>query len=248
MPESVSTSANGDRTTPPRASGSLQEFYDYLSKRHLLAGRSGERFDAAEAYRMGKPLQKLWQLTETSASEFADEVARFFVLPRIGLADLMAATPRAEKFSARFLRESSVFPCSGEGGQVRLVVADPTDSAAVRAAELVLGAPLQIVVASFEDLATTLTARLDHAAGINGTSASLARADDDVESLRDLASGAPVVRALNDLLERAVELRATDIHIEPFELRLVVRMRVRWAAASGPDTGGRSSSGAHLAR
>jgi len=31
----------------------------------------------------------------------------------------------------------------------------------------------------------------------------------DIESLRDLASGAPVVRALNDLLERAVELRAT---------------------------------------
>jgi len=49
---------------------------------------------------------------------------------------------------------------------------------------------------------------------------------DDIESLRDLASGAPVVRALNDLLERAVELRASDIHIEPFRTGLVVRMRV----------------------
>ena len=38
--------------------------------------------------------------------------------------------------------------------------------------------------------------------------------EDDIESLRDLASGAPVVRAVNDLLEKAAELRATDIHIE----------------------------------
>ena len=50
--------------------------------------------------------------------------------------------------------------------------------------------------------------------------------DDDIESLRDLASGAPVVRAVNDLLEKAVELRASDIHIEPFQTGLVVRMRI----------------------
>jgi general secretion pathway protein E len=50
--------------------------------------------------------------------------------------------------------------------------------------------------------------------------------EDDIESLRDLASGAPVVRAVNDLLEKAVELRASDIHIEPFSAGLVVRMRI----------------------
>ncbi|HWX82166.1 MAG TPA: GspE/PulE family protein, partial [Xanthobacteraceae bacterium] len=50
--------------------------------------------------------------------------------------------------------------------------------------------------------------------------------EDDIESLRDLASGAPVVRAVNDLLEKAIELRASDIHIEPFLTGLVVRMRI----------------------
>src|SRR6202041_465621 len=53
-----------------------------------------------------------------------------------------------------------------------------------------------------------------------------AGADESIDSLRDLASGAPVVRAVNDLLEKAVELRASDIHIEPFRTGLVVRMRV----------------------
>ena len=50
--------------------------------------------------------------------------------------------------------------------------------------------------------------------------------DDDIESLRDLASGAPVVRAVNDLLEKAVELRATDVHIEPVRGGLILRLRV----------------------
>lgn len=205
---------------------SLQAFYGHLQQQRMLDVDGSERFNVGEARRLGKPLQKLWQLTETSASEFADEVAKFFALPRMSLADLMSAEPLTAKFSPRFLRESCIFPCSRHAGQACIVAADPTDTAAVRAAELVLGASLQIAIASFEDIATALAAKLDERGAADESSASLARADDDVESLRDLASGAPVVRALNDLLERAVELRATDIHIEPFESGLVIRMRV----------------------
>jgi len=47
-----------------------------------------------------------------------------------------------------------------------------------------------------------------------------------IESLRDLASGAPVVRGVNELLEKAIELRASDIHIAPSRTGLVVRMRI----------------------
>src|SRR6185312_13612748 len=50
--------------------------------------------------------------------------------------------------------------------------------------------------------------------------------DDDLDILRDMASGAPVVRTVNELFERAVEVRATDIHIEPFRGQLQVRLRV----------------------
>ena len=102
------------------------------------------------------------------------------------------------------------------------------DGFAVRAAEIVLGAPIAIAVASFEDIATVLSERLggdaEPAPGEGETV--LAHLDDDIESLRDLASGAPVVRAVNDLLDKAVELRATDIHIEPFRAALTLRMRV----------------------
>jgi general secretion pathway protein E len=212
-----------DATTPVDL---LDDFYVYLVNKQFVGDRSS-RFNIAEARKTGRPLQKLWQLTELSAHGFADEVAQFFVLPRVSLPELMAATSLIDGFSPRFLRESSIFAYAAGSGSPRLVVTDPSDDAAIRAAKLVLGNPLEIEVASFEDIATVLTARLDdRAATQDANDAVHARADDDVESLRDLASGAPVVRAVNDLLDRAVEVRATDLHLEPFQSGLIVRMRV----------------------
>src|SRR3546814_18724093 len=56
---------------------------------------------------------------------------------------------------------------------------------------------------------------------------------DDVEHLRDLASEAPVIRLVNLIIQRAVEMRASDIHIEPFENRLKVRYRIDGVLADG---------------
>jgi general secretion pathway protein E len=49
--------------------------------------------------------------------------------------------------------------------------------------------------------------------------------EDDAERLKDLASEAPVIRLVNQIIGRAVETGASDIHIEPFEDRLRVRYR-----------------------
>jgi len=172
-------------------------------------------------------LRDLWKATDLSANSFADEVAAFCRLPRVTLPQLLAATSLAATFSPRFLRETTVFPYRGVDGSNRLVLADPTDTAAVRAAEIVLGGAVDIEVASFEDIATVLTTRLGaHDAASPRADEVELHPEDDIESLRDLASGAPVVRAVNDLLEKAAELRATDIHLEPFRTGLVVRMRV----------------------
>ncbi|MET3355581.1 UNVERIFIED_ORG: general secretion pathway protein E [Xanthobacter viscosus] len=175
-----------------------------------------------------KPLRKVWESTELPAGDFADAVAAFYRLPRVSLPELMAAPALVSHFSPRFLREMTALPFRGADGAVRLAVGDPTDGAVRRAAEIALGEKVALVVASFEDIATVLTERLGGdevpAAGI--TEAGSARADDDIDSLRDLASGAPVVRAVNDLLEKAMELRASDIHIGPFRGTIEVRMRI----------------------
>ncbi len=203
---------------------SSEKFGAYLLQKYSLpAGRvAGAGQAGAPAV---KALRELWESTDLPATEFADEVARFFELQRISLPELLSSEARVEGFSRRFLRESMVFPFRPSGGTVKLAVADPMDTAAIRAAEIVFGETIELVIASFEDI-TTILERLDGRDPAEAEAAERPHSDDDIDSLRDLASGAPVVRAFSDLIERAVELRASDIHIEPFRDGLTVRMRV----------------------
>jgi len=199
------------------------EFANYLRGKNHLAGEANSLTQARDE----RTFRKLWETSELSANDFADKVAEFFELPRVSLPELLAAQALAKQFSPRFLREMSVFPYRSADGATMLAVVDPSDSAAVRAAAIVLGEEVNVSVASFEDIETILDQRLvEGEVSSSSTGEAAGARDDDIESLRDLASGAPVVRAVNDLLEKAVELRASDIHIEPFRTGLVVRMRV----------------------
>jgi general secretion pathway protein E len=218
----------------------LDEFAKYLTERHINAAALLAKLNSGGRRADDKTLRDLYEASDLSANDFAEEVAAFYRLPRIALPQLIAAQPLTAKFSRRFLRETLVFPYQGAAGSCRLVLTDPTDEAPVRAAEIVLGRSVEIEIGSYEDIATVLTKRLgeDDDASADGEDVTSTRADDDVESLRDLASGAPVVRAVNDLLERAMELRATDIHIEPFRTGLVVRMRVDGLLRAVPTPSG----------
>jgi general secretion pathway protein E len=205
----------------------VSQFESYLSSKHRITSERNSKFGLAAVQEADRTLRKLWESTDLSANDFAAEVARFYGLPHISLPQLIEASALVEQFSRRFLRESTIFPYSAADGQLKLAVGDPTDLAAIRAAEIVLGRKPAIEIASFEDIATTLSQRLgEDATAPAESNTDTEHAHDDIESLRDLAGGAPVVRAVNDLLEKAVELRASDIHIEPFRTGLTVRMRV----------------------
>ena len=217
---------NAALPAPTGPAASWLEFASYLARRHSIIGDLLSQRGSAECGGE-KRLRELWELTNLSASDFADEVARFYKLPRVNLPQLVAATSLAAHFSHRFLRNAAVFPCQmGEEGANKLVVADPTDLVAARAAEIVLGKPIALEVASFEDIGTVLSEQRGEASAADGNEITIAQGEDDIESLRDLASGAPVVRAVNDFLEKALELRATDIHVEPFRTGLTLRMRI----------------------
>lgn len=207
---------------------SAESFRQHLIEKYSLPARARARAESATNPALTRPLLELWEATDLSAAEFADEVSDYFGLARLGLPQLLTTTPCLDGFSRRFLRESTIFPFRAPNGGFQLAIADPSDTAAVRAAEIVFGETVEVVVASFEDITTVLDQRTEagEARADDDVRSIGQQSDDDIESLRDLASGAPVVRALNDLLERAVDLRASDIHVEPFRSGLTVRMRV----------------------
>jgi general secretion pathway protein E len=204
------------------------EFLEHLLRENLIGVALAREAANESGSRLAMSLRRVWEASDISAHDFADEVAAFFHMRRLTLPQLIGARPLIERFTQRFLRETAVFPFEEGTGRFCLAMGDPGDLAAQKAAELVLGAPAEIAVASFEDIATALAERLgpDEQRAAETSEGKAAGADESIDSLRDLASGAPVVRAVNDLLEKAVELRASDIHIEPLRKGLAVRMRV----------------------
>jgi general secretion pathway protein E len=200
-------------------------FEDYLASIGLLPAGTAR---GKTSYR------QLLELTAAEPPAFADAVAAFHKMPRVSASAIKAGKPLLDRFSPRFLREYAVFPYETASGETHLAVADPSDPAIMRMMELTLGKAAKREVAAFNDVEMLLRdlggAELE-ANGGNGEDAAIADLprggdDDDLDILRDMASGAPVVRTVNELFERAVELRATDIHIEPFRGTLQVRLRV----------------------
>jgi general secretion pathway protein E len=196
-------------------------------KGYVAAGKLSD-VRSEKTFEQKATLRQLWKSTELSSHDFADEVADFFGLHRSTLSELADLRSLTDRFSRRFLREATIFPFEAADGKPALAIGDPLDGASLKAAELVFGGRFEIVAASFEDITRLLGDKADdghpESLGVNGRD--VGAAEESIDNLRDLASGAPVVRAVNDLMEKAVELRASDIHIEPFRDGLTVRMRV----------------------
>jgi general secretion pathway protein E len=192
-----------------------------LERALKLRAESGERLAGL--------LAKLGLVSER---DLAEAIAGELDLPLIGAREFPEVALYAERLSPRFLREAQVLPIAEEAGGLVVAMADPLNAYAADAMRLVSGkdllprvavpGELEAAVDRLYGTRATALGRLVDEAGEDG--------DDglelDVERLKDLASEAPVIRLVNQMIARAVEQRASDIHIEAFEASLRVRYRI----------------------
>src|SRR4030095_17030107 len=114
--------------TPKR---SVEQFRVHLLERISDAARAKLRSVNPVETAAGNGLRELWEKSDLPDGKFADEVACFWRLPRLSLQELLSVAGAVEQFSARFLRESSVFPFrTGEDG-FGLAVSAPAACAAL---------------------------------------------------------------------------------------------------------------------
>ena len=165
-------------------------------------------------------------LTKLTQSAFADELADFYRCDRVQRPELMAGRFAGADLSARFLKEEQVFPFEHPSGRLTLAIARPIEDETLRSAEIALRRSVAIAVATIDDINAALATIADAEPSSVVAPAETTSAEDDLDDLRDLARGAPVVRALEELLRLAVEQRATDLHIEPFDGVLQARLRI----------------------
>ncbi|WP_372598606.1 type II secretion system ATPase GspE [Amphritea sp.] len=136
-----------------------------------------------------------------------------------------------DKLSYRFLREFHLLPVSISDSTVTLAMANPLDDYAANAIALACGLRVARSVAEISVIDTAIEALYGSGQSEMGDILSTVEPDkkdqdQSIEHLKDMASEAPVIRLVNLIIQRAVEARASDIHIEPFENRLKVRYRV----------------------
>ncbi|RMH87877.1 type II secretion system protein GspE [Lysobacter pythonis] len=176
-------------------------------------------------------LPLLERLGVLSEQDHARAAAEAMGLPLVDPAEAPEALPEAlaevAQVSPRFLRQFQLVPVGERDGAMEVWAADPWHASSLDALALALEMPLMLKVAPRSGLTALLARWYPEAQPANDDETTEPGADlDDVEHLKDLASEAPVIRIVNQILQRAVELRASDIHLEPFEREMKLRYRI----------------------
>ncbi len=139
--------------------------------------------------------------------------------------------PLVDGLSPQVMRQWKVAPISMDESGIRIAMANPRDLYLRELLESVYQKPVEALAASEEDILAAIYRWYEADVDLEGEDEDAAsQAEDelweDPEQLRDLASEAPVIRLVNHFISQALEVKASDIHFEPFKDHLKVRYRI----------------------
>jgi general secretion pathway protein E len=180
----------------------------------------------------GEPLPRtLVELGFLSEDDLLPILARYHGVAMAKASEIPEEPPILEHVSVEYMRSQRILPMSIEDGVLRLAMADPGDTATIEVLEQVTAMSVEPVLVRQRDLLERFETIFGEGEAApegdgDGNVEILTQDEEDVEHLRDMASEAPVIRLVNQTLSRAVEQRASDIHVEPFENELRVRFRI----------------------
>jgi general secretion pathway protein E len=226
-------------TFEPIASPSTQDPGDLVAKLGVSLVDSGaidrrtlDRARRVAAETGGRLDQVLTQLGLVSDRGLAEALAQLIAAPLIGAADYPDAPLFHDRLKPKFLRRVRALPIAASDDRATLAMADPLDVFTRNAIAAALGRSVAVAVAvpieleaALERLYAELGEGGDGAEMLDDMVADAEPAEEDAERLKDLASEAPVIRLVNQLIARAVETHASDVHLEPFPDRLRIRYR-----------------------
>jgi general secretion pathway protein E len=136
------------------------------------------------------------------------------------------SAPEIDGLSHRFLRQCRAFPLELKDSTLTLAMADPLDFETVAAVRSFSGLDIRTVLAPEQEILDAIEKNYGETERQTFVGEGDDEANANLEHLRDMASEAPVIRLVNAMIADAIEKRASDIHIEPFEKEFRVRFRV----------------------
>jgi len=207
----------------------MKRLGEILMEKGLLDAEELDRALAVQSLRGEKLGKILSDLGFIAAREVLAALSEQLQIPLAGPGDFPPVSPELEGLSPRFMRQFHFVPLAVEDSTVVLAMADPLDFDTVSAVRLFTKLEVRTLLASEGEVASALEKYYPEegeAEEAGGGLPAQAADSEDVEHLRDMASEAPVIRLVNNMIARAVEQRSSDIHLEPFEKEFRVRYRI----------------------
>ncbi len=192
-----------------------------------LSARDLERALSAQQ-EMGSMLGRVMvRLGLVSDSDVAQALSTQLGIPLVGSAGFPDLMPEVEGLLPAFLQSHAVFPLRLDGNDLHVAMAVPQDAFVLKALHLATGCTVHPHLALEGDIEKALAEPVEEESdGADDGFGDGSDGGDFVEHLKDLASEAPVIRLVNTIIGRVIDLRASDIHLEPFDDGLHVRYRV----------------------
>ena len=194
--------------------------------------RTALNLQADSKEKIGKLLIDLGYVSEKDGLAVVSE---HLGIPAVSASDYPTVPVLDNVFAFRFMKQCKFVPIALENEELTLAMTDPLDSATLNSVRQTTGYQVRALLGAESEILDVLENLYGSASstlgriveGIDaGEIESLSDDIDDIEQLKDLASEAPVIRLVNLLISKAIETRASDIHIEPFEKDLKVRYRI----------------------
>ncbi|MDJ0836275.1 MAG: type II secretion system ATPase GspE [Acidobacteriota bacterium] len=212
-----------------------KRFGQYLIERNRISTKDLERALALQkesGTKIGKILVDMGFLTERDATMILCEQLGYPYKDPEEYPQPENVPDILERVPLKFLVTNAILPIAldEEKNDLHLVVEDPNNKVALSGIRAQTDCNLSLSMGTATDIQEALERY--YGEGVSQLEKIVDGVDDfdedydDVEHLKDLASEAPVIRLVNLIISRAVELRASDIHVEPFEKLLKVRYRI----------------------
>src|ERR1051326_1374968 len=221
------------------AKGPRGDFTEILVKKRIVsADQLAQARSVAERVGMKLP-EALIKHDYASEEDVMSALAEFHGMEYVRLADVTIPPSIVERVPESVARENIVLPLSFENNTLRIVMHDPTDFDALQKLGFILNTELQPVLCSKEQIVEAINRHYGQTE-TESVDSMLAEFTDtaidftETEAMAGLGgeggagdeSEAPVVKLVNLMIAEAVNLRASDIHIEPFSERIRVRYRI----------------------
>jgi type IV pilus assembly protein PilB len=193
-----------------------------------------QQMAADSAVSLAETLPKLGYAT---GEEVMRAMAEQHGLDYVNLNEIAVPPSVVELVPESVARENVAMPLTESDGKLTVVVSDPMDYEAFDKLRFILNRQIEIALAPREAILDAINRHYGQTVGESADSMLQEFTDtaiDFTETLQEDESGeeevdessAPVVRLVQLIISEAVQLRASDIHIEPFEDRIRVRYRI----------------------